>query len=161
MNIVKRVRKHTNGNALTKSQSDFWPAFNREGSLVLNHLRRFLEEPLSIASDLLPWPAIDMKEDDKAITLRVDVPGINPKDITVDVSGNLLTLGGSRQDEKKSEKGGILRQERHEGSFLRTITLPSYVDPTKIEAKCEKGVLTVTATKVPGAGPKRVPVKAQ
>jgi HSP20 family protein len=91
----------------------------------------------------------------------VDVPGINAKDIEVDVSGNLLTVRGSREEEKKSKTGGVWRHERHSGSFLRTVTLPTYVDSAKVEAKYDKGVLTITAPKIPGAGPKRVPVKTE
>lgn len=161
MNIVKRTRKENDSNELATSEKEFWPTLNRDRKRVLNRIREFFEDPFSIAADLAPWPAIDMNEDDKAVTLNVDLPGVNPKDIEVNVSGSQLTIRGSREEEKKSKTGGVWRQERHEGSFLRSVTLPSYVDPGKIEARYEKGVLTVAVAQTPGAGPKRVPVKSE
>lgn len=105
------------------------------------------------------WPAVDMAEDDKAVTLRVDVPGLGPDDVNVEVSGNLLTIRGSRSDEWSENKGGLHRRERRSGSFVRTVTLPSYVDAEKIEARYDKGVMTVSIPKLPGHGPKHIPVK--
>lgn len=161
MNIVKRPNQQNDTNELATSEKDFWPTFNRDRKRVLNRIREFFEDPFSIAADLAPWPAIDMNEDEKAVRLSVDLPGVDAKDIEVNVSGSQLTIRGSREEEKKSKNGGVWRHERHEGSFLRSVTLPSYVDPAKIEAKYDKGVLTVTVAKVPGAGPKRVPVKTE
>jgi HSP20 family protein len=105
------------------------------------------------------WPAVDVTEDEKAVTLRADVPGMDAKDLNVEVSGNTLTVSGSREEEHKEEKAGYRRQERTSGSFSRTVTLPTYVDAGKVDAKYADGVLTVTVPKVPGQGPKRVTVK--
>jgi len=161
MNLVKKIRKNNNGGELTTAGSNKDLAFRHEWNQTLNRLRSFFENPWSDVPDLAPWPAIDMSENEKAVVLRVDVPGINPKNLEVELSGNLLTIRGSREEETKSDKGGIWRHERHEGSFLRTITLPSYVELSKVEAKCDKGVLTVTVAKTPGAGPQRVEVKTE
>ena len=106
------------------------------------------------------WPAVDVTEDDKAVTLRADVPGMDAKHLDVEVSGNTLTVSGSREEEKKEEKEGYRRQERTSGSFSRTVTLPTYVDATKVDAKYAEGVLTVTVPKIPGRAPKRVTVKS-
>jgi HSP20 family protein len=110
--------------------------------------------------NLTDWPAIDMAEDDKAILLRIDVPGLEPKDIDVELSGNVLTLRGQRSDEWSDNAKGVYRRERRSGSFRRTIPLPDYVEPDKIEARYDKGTLTLTVPKAPGKGPKRVQVKA-
>lgn len=118
-----------------------------------------LSRNLSGEHEWTTWPAIDMAEDEKAVTLRVDVPGLRPEDVSVEVSGNTLSIRGSREDEWKEEKHGIYRRERRSGSFSRTLTLPSYVDPDKIEARYDKGVMTVSIPKLPGQGRKRVPVK--
>ena len=104
------------------------------------------------------WPAIDVAEDEKAVTVRADVPGMEAKDLDVEVSGNQLTIRGHREDEWSKTEGGIHRQERRSGSFSRTVSLPAYVDASKIEARYDKGTLTVVAPKTRGQGPKRVQV---
>lgn len=108
---------------------------------------------------LMPdWPALDVTEDDKALTLKADVPGLGPEDIDIEVSGNMLTLRGARSEEKSERKQGIYVSERRSGCFQRTVPLPDYVDRDKIEARYDKGILTVSVPKVPGKGPKRVKV---
>lgn len=104
------------------------------------------------------WPAIDLAEDEKGITLRVDVPGMEAKDVDVEISGNRLTLRGNRQEEWSDRKPGLVRHERRTGSFVRSITLPSYIEADQLEAKFENGVLTLTAPRNPEKAPKRVNV---
>jgi HSP20 family protein len=109
--------------------------------------------------DVAEWPAMDVAEDDKAVTYRVDLPGLGPKDVEVEVSGDRLSIRGTRREERTEGEGGRERRERFVGSFARTVTLPPYADGEKAEASYDKGVLTVTAPKVPGRGPRRVAVK--
>jgi len=104
------------------------------------------------------WPAMDVSEDEKAVTFHVDVPGLGPKDVEVEISDGLLSIRGKRQEER-TEGDGNSRHERFTGSFTRTVTLPPDVDVAKAEASYDKGVLTVTAPRVPGKGPRRVAVK--
>jgi len=115
--------------------------------------------PNVITSTTTAWPAIDVAEDDAKITVRADVPGLEIKDVSVEVSGSVLTISGSRTEEHKEEKKGYFRQERSSGSFSRAITLPPYADAANVAASYDKGVLTVTIPKVPGQEPKRVEVK--
>lgn len=135
--------------------------FRRGIERAFNRTRRALEHsPWTIFDDLSSWPAIDVAEDEKLLTLRVDVPGLKPNEIDVEVSGNLLSIRGERTEELKDEKrGGTYRHERFSGSFSRTVTLPSYVNADKVDAKYDKGVLVLSIPKIPGAGPKRVVVK--
>jgi HSP20 family protein len=107
--------------------------------------------------DVPEWPAMDVSEDDKAVTYRVDLPGLGPKDVEVEVSGDRLSIRGTRREERSD--GGRERRERFVGSFSRTATLPPYADGEKAEASYDRGVLTVTAPKAPGRGPRRVAVK--
>jgi len=107
---------------------------------------------------LTDWPAIDVAEDDKALTLRADLPGLDPKDVEVEVSGNLLTIRGERETERSDAKAGIRRRERRFGSFARTLPLPDYLDADKVEARYDRGTMTITVPKVAGKGPKRVNV---
>jgi len=175
MNIIKRWRGHgeqgEKQRGLTKHEREdrplarlrsemdrffdrVWKDFDRDPFAALTRL----PETLGQMSD---WPAMDMAEDDKAVTIRLDVPGLDAKDVDVEVSGNQLSVRGERQDEFSEEKRGVHRRERYSGSFARTITLPSYVDAGKVEARYDKGTLTITAPKIPGQGPKRVQVKSE
>jgi HSP20 family protein len=106
------------------------------------------------------WPAVDVAEDDASVTVRYDVPGMDPSNLEVEVAGNLLIVRGSREDEWTDKNRGVRRRERVSGTFARTLTLPDYVDPAHVEAKYDRGTLTVTAPKIPGKGPKRVAVHA-
>jgi len=128
-----------------------WSAFERMGEQL---------NALSNLSDLPNWPAVDVSEDDHTVTVRCDVTGLDAGDLDVQVSGNLLTVSGSRQDEWSDKKHGLRRQERVSGTFSRTIPLPSYVDAEKVEARYDKGTLTVNVPKIAGKGPRRVTVKA-
>jgi len=182
MNLLKKWRKreHGDGNALVKHgrggeqglsrPGDFREHFREQIDRAFDRVwKDFDRDPWSALSTLPEqlsslsswnWPAVDMAEDDRAITLRVDVPGLDEKDLEVEVSGNLLTVRGSRRDEWDERKHGVRRRERVSGSFARTITLPQYADGANVEARYDKGTLTVTVPKVPGKGPKRVAVTA-
>lgn len=113
----------------------------------------------NLSAKLSVWPAIDETEDEQGITLRADVPGLGPQDVDVEVAGNLLTIRGKREEESEEKGAGFRRHERRIGSFCRTVTLPPYLDPDKIEAAYDKGILTIRVPRIPGEGPKRVVVK--
>jgi len=137
-------------------------AFRKGIEKAINRTWHAVERsPLSVFNDFSTWPAIHVAEDEKNLTLRVDVPGLRAKDLEVEVSGDLLTIRGQREEEWNDQKrGGSYRHERFAGSFSRTITLPSYVNADKIDAKYDQGVLVITVAKVPGAGPKRVAIRS-
>ena len=158
MNIVK---KQGNGKPVARTAAQPIASLQKEIQNVFqNAWDAFAAGKFPSFGMVAAFPAIDVAEDEKAVTLRADVPGMDPKDLDVEVSGNLLTVSGSREEEHKEEKEGYRRQERTSGSFTRTVTLPSYVDAEKVDARYEAGVLTVTVPKVPGRGPKRVAVKS-
>ena len=156
---MNTVKKPGNGNLAGRVPQPL-PSLQREIQRVFENAWGAFAAGKFPSFGMIPaWPAIDVTEDDKTVTLRADIPGIDPKDLDVEVSGSALTISGSRQEEHKQEKADYRRQERTSGSFSRTITLPSYVDAAKVEARYGKGILTVTVPKVPGQGPKRVGVK--
>jgi HSP20 family protein len=135
-------------------------SFGEEIDRKIEQLWRAMElGPWAALSKLSLWPAIDEAEDPQGITLRVDVPGLGPEDVDVEVSGNLLTIRGSREEKSEEKQGGFRRHERRVGSFCRTVTLPPYVSADKVEATYDKGILTIRAPRIPGEGPKRVTVK--
>lgn len=127
--------------------------------------RSAFDNPFALFSEFSPWaplaqwPAIDVAEDEKAIVIKADLPGVEAKDVAVEVADKVLTIRGSRVEEASEKTAEMSRHERQFGRFERNIALPSYADADKIEAKYDKGTLTITIAKVPGAGPKRVPVQ--
>jgi len=100
-------------------------------------------------------PPLDVKEDEKDIVLEVDLPGFDEKDINLTIYDGVLSLRGEKKSEHNSERENYLIMERSHGCFQRSIWLPDTIDEDKVEARFDKGVLTVTL-------PKRVEmIKAQ
>jgi len=93
-------------------------------------------------------PGVDIVENEKAILLRVDLPGIEEKDIDIQVEDGTLTLKAERKFEKETKDGNYHRVERAYGSFERSFSLPENVDGDNIAAAYNKGVLEVTLPKV-------------
>ncbi len=103
-------------------------------------------------------PAVDVYEDEHKVTLKIEVPGIDEKDIDVRVENNTLTVHGERKIEKEEKEENYRRVERQYGSFTRTFTLPQTVDTDKVSANYDKGVLNVTLPKKAEAKPKQIKV---
>ena len=103
-------------------------------------------------------PPVDIYEDDHNITLKIEVPGIEEKDIDVHVENNVLTVHGERKLEKEEKEENFRRVERQYGSFTRAFTLPATADPNQIQANYEKGILRVTIAKRADAKPKQIKV---
>ena len=103
-------------------------------------------------------PPVDVYEDEHNITLKIEVPGIDEKDIDVRIENNTLSVHGERKFEKEEKEENYRRVERQYGSFTRTFTLPTSVDPEKIQADYDKGVLKVKLAKKAEAKPKQIKV---
>ena len=103
-------------------------------------------------------PAVDVYEDEHQVTLKIEVPGVDEKDIDVRIENNVLTVHGERKFEKEEKEENYRRVERQYGSFTRTFTLPTSVDPEKIQADYDKGVLKVKLAKKAEAKPKQIKV---
>ncbi|MCA2979437.1 MAG: Hsp20/alpha crystallin family protein [Myxococcaceae bacterium] len=106
-------------------------------------------------------PPTDITETEKAIELKVDLPGVTPDGIEVKLDGKLLTLSAERKQEAKEEHNGWVRQERSWGRFFRSFTLPDSVEGTTPEASYKHGVLTVTLPKKEAAQPRSFKVKVE
>jgi HSP20 family protein len=113
------------------------------------------EEALTTASLA---PPVDIYEDEHTVTLKMEVPGIDEKDIDVRIEGNTLTVHGERKLEKDEKEENYRRIERQYGSFRRSFTLPNSVDPTQVSAHYDKGVLKVNLAKRAEAKPKQIKV---
>lgn len=139
------------GRELNRALDILWREFDRDPIRALRTLS-------SQAERLAEWPAVDVAEDDRTVTFRVDVPGLKPEDVDVEVSGNQLTIQGRREDEWTDNGRGVRLRERVSGTFARTLALPSYVDAAKAEASYQNGTLTINVPKIEGKSPKRVAV---
>ncbi len=139
-----------------------WEPF-REFSTLQDRMNRLFretqgnsqEEPLTSSSFA---PAVDVYEDEHNVTLKIEVPGIEEKDIDVRIENNTLTVHGERKIEKEEKEENYRRVERQYGSFTRTFNLPPTVDAEKVQADYDKGVLKVTLPKKAEAKPKQIKV---
>src|ERR1700722_13218903 len=103
-------------------------------------------------------PPADIYEDEHNITLKIEVPGIDEKDIDVRIENTTLTVHGERKIEKEEKEENFRRVERQYGSFTRSFTLPSSVDTGQVTANYDKGVLEITLAKKAEAKPKQIKV---
>jgi len=103
-------------------------------------------------------PPVDIYEDEHNITLKMEVPGIDEKDIDVRIESNTLTVHGERKIEKEEKEENFRRVERQYGSFTRSFTLPSSVDPGQVSAHYDRGVLRISLPKKAEAKPKQIKV---
>ena len=104
-------------------------------------------------------PAVDISEDDKAYHIHADLPGVNPDDIEVSMDKGMLTIKGSRQSEHTESGADYKRVERIHGSFFRRFSLPDNVDPDRIQARSNHGVLEVAVPKREEEPAKRIQVE--
>ena len=103
-------------------------------------------------------PPVDIYEDEHNIMLKMEVPGIDEKDIDVRIENNTLTVHGERKIEKEEKEENFRRVERQYGSFTRAFTLPSSVDAGQVSADYDKGVLKINLAKKAEAKPKQIKV---
>src|SRR5207244_5305114 len=104
-------------------------------------------------------PEIEVIEGDKEFTVRAEIPGLDPKDIKVSVTGKCLTLSGEKKEESEEKKSGYYHSERRYGSFHRSIELPAGTKPDAISAEYDKGVLTLKIGKAEEASSQRIRIK--
>jgi len=107
------------------------------------------------------FPAVNVWEEGEQVFVEAELPGLDLKDLEIFVTGGRqLTIKGERK-QFTPEKGVWHRQERSYGSFIRSLTLPFAVDPEKVDAHFEDGVLKVTLAKHESAKPRKIAVKAE
>lgn len=127
--------------------------------------RRMLSEPFFGRNGWLSelswngWaPSLDVNESEDAITVRVEVPGVDPKEIDVSVSDDVLIISGEKREESEERGDGFYHAERRFGSFRRSVALPAAIDSERVSAEYDKGVLTIRLEKSEKDVPKRIPV---
>jgi HSP20 family protein len=136
--------------------SPFMSNIAREVDHLQDSIRRMFDNPFTVATEPLPFaqpigwfPAVEITESDNELTMTAELPGLDRKDVKIDLDGNLLTLSGEKREEKIEE--GTDKEyhieERMYGAFQRSFTLPLTVESDKITAEFDKGILTVRLPK--------------
>ena len=128
---------------------------NRVGRLLEEQYGGGREESLTAGAFV---PPVDIYEDEHSVQLKLEVPGIDEKELDVKVENNTLTITGERKFEKEEKEENFRRVERRYGSFTRSFTLPSTVSTEDINASYENGVLTIKLAKRAEAKPKQIKV---
>jgi HSP20 family protein len=103
-----------------------------------------------------PW-GLEMEEKDREVVIRAEVPGFEPGELDVRLTGDVLTIRAEHKEETKAE--GEKPAERRHGWWERTVTLPTGIEPEKVEARYHSGVLEIHVPKIPGTEPRRIEVK--
>jgi HSP20 family protein len=129
-----------------------------------NRINRFVREsyspegPEEALTTTAFAPPVDIYEDEHNITLKMEVPGIDEKDIDVRIENTTLTVHGERKIEKEEKEENFRRVERQYGSFTRSFTLPSSVDTGQVNAHYDRGLLKISLAKKAEAKPKQIKV---
>ena len=106
-------------------------------------------------------PACDIFEDKEGIRIVAEVPGVKPEDVRLSLENNTLTIRGEKKQVSEDKTEQVHRFERTYGVFERSFGLPTTVDPDKVEAEYNNGLLTVSLPKVERAKPREIQVKSK
>jgi HSP20 family protein len=138
-----------------------WDPFREVVALQnrVNSLFRDLNEGEEQAAAVGFVPPVDIYEDAQKVVLKLEVPGIDQKDLDVRIEDHTLTVKGERKFETEEKEQNFHRIERRYGSFYRAFTLPSTVDTESVAASYNAGVLKLELTKKPEAQPKQIAIK--
>jgi HSP20 family protein len=123
---------------------------------------RFVGDDRTNGQSVAAWaPRVDVEETEKEFTVRADLPGVDPKDVDIQVVDNVLTLRGGKEEKKEEKRKNYHRVERFVGQFYRAVSLPAGADADKVSATSANGTVTVTIPKKPEAQPKKITVQAK
>jgi HSP20 family protein len=123
----------------------------REMATLQQQMNRLFDETLVPATgwerSLVRVPAAEMKETQEAIHLKLEVPGIEAKNLDVQVTENAVSISGERKEETQTEENGVTKSEFHYGKFQRVIPLPARIQNTQVQAEYKDGILSLTLPK--------------
>ena len=129
---------------------------NRLLNLSWNH-----EIPSEDIMEGLWQPAVDIYETADSIIIKAELPDVDQKDIEVRIEDSTLILKGERKHQDEVKKENYYRIERYFGTFQRSFSLPTTVNQEKVEANCERGVLTITLPKKEETKPKQINIQVK
>lgn len=124
---------------------------------------RFFREPWPIfapaAREAMIVPDIDVSETEGEIVVRCELPGVEPKDVDINVAGDVLTIRGEKKVTEEEQKETFHFMERDWGKFSRSVMLPQHVQPEKVEAHYKNGILKIVLPKAEEAKARKIEVK--
>ena len=157
MEAVGRHRRHDRGGRFVGERRGQRAVFRRFNEQVNELLGGWGTE-----SGAREWyPSMDLLEEKDRLVVRLDLPGIDPKTVEINLQGDMLTISGERKDESESREGKILKREHRYGAFQRTLQLPFRVLGDKVKAAYERGVMTITLPKVEEQVGRHIPVEVK
>ncbi len=143
---------------LTTAEDPF-AAMREQMDRMFEELTKSFGLPRTAAGEVVLAPRVDVKETEDAVVVQAEIPGIDEKDVEIEFADGVLTIRGEKKLEQEEKDKGYYLMERSYGSFIRRIPVPVDVDEERIDAKFEKGVLTVTLPKKAEAQPRRISIK--
>jgi HSP20 family protein len=105
------------------------------------------------------FPPMNITQDDDNFYLRAEIPGVEPNELSISAVRNRVSLAGKREIQREQERVSYHRKERAEGSFNRTVTLPTEVDAERVDARYADGILTLTLPKAEETKPRQITVR--
>jgi HSP20 family protein len=106
------------------------------------------------------FPPVNITQDNDNFYVRAEVPGINPKELSISAMRNRLSLSGKREIPVEKDRVSYHRKERAEGTFSRTVTLPTEVDAERVDARYSDGILNLTLPKAEQAKPRQIAIRS-
>ena len=105
-------------------------------------------------------PPVDVSETDDEVIISTELPGISAREVDITVTGTTLNISGKKEEKEECEQDNFFRCERRFGAFRRSIELPESIDPDRISADAENGVITIRVAKKPGQRTRKVEIKS-
>ena len=119
-----------------------------------------LDNWLQAERELIRKPAIELSEKDNYFNVEVEMPGVNPKDIVIEVTPDELLVKAEMRDEKKEQRDKVYTRELKTGSLFRAVVFPKKIDPDKVKAEFKNGLLKISASVAPEKEAKKVNIHA-
>lgn len=142
-----------------------WPRYGESMDEFRNEMEsmfhRFFGKAEAGTGSLAWTPRVDLEEGEKELLVKVDLPGVEAKDVEISVAKDVLTIKGERKEFREDKKKDYHKVERFVGKFFREIALPAETDADKVTAEASRGVITIRVPKKPAAGAKKVLVEAK
>lgn len=148
---------------MSTSRHPLWSQGNSLNRDLRQVFDRFISNEDTDQSNVVTsqWaPRVDIREEDKRFVIYADIPGVDPKDIEVNMDKGILAIKGDRVAESVSENGQFTRIERSSGTFYRRFALPDSADAENICASGKHGVLEISIPKKPETTPRRITINA-
>lgn len=135
-----------------------WSPFDELRSLQREMNRLF--DGYEGGTSMYRFPALNVWGNEENVVVTAELPGLEIEDLDICVVNNQLTIKGERRNDKPAEDAVCHRKERSDGAFVRTVRLPYAIENDQVEAKYERGVLTVTLPRHEQTKPRQIEIKA-